>query len=392
MTGGRIFLVAAEPSGDALGADLVRVLKARDPWLEFAGIGGREMAQAGVDSAFDIADLAILGLVDGLRAYPRVVRRAQETADAARAFDPDIAVLIDSWGFTLRVAQRLREASPRTRLVKYVGPQVWATRPGRAKTLAAAVDHLVCIHDFEAPFYAPFGLPVTVAGHPAVGRALVGNPIAFRARQGLASDAKALVVLPGSRRSELKRVGPTIVAAAARLVREIEGVVPIVVAAENVEEGARALAESLPGARVIAAAERDDAFAAATAALAASGTVTTEVALQGAPVVVGYKLGWITWALARAFLLKSKYVTLMNVAASREVAPEFIQTRFTVEKLVRATAPLLTDRDARARQVEAQNAALAAMGRGARPAAEIAADVVQAEIARSPQKAVLRSR
>jgi lipid-A-disaccharide synthase len=233
---------------------------------------------------------------------------------------------------------------------------------------------------------------VTVAGHPAVGRALVGNPIAFRARQGLASDAKALVVLPGSRRSELKRVGPTIVAAAARLVREIEGVVPIVVAAENVEEGARALAESLPGARVIAAAERDDAFAAATAALAASGTVTTEVALQGAPVVVGYKLGWITWALARAFLLKSKYVTLMNVAASREVAPEFIQTRFTVEKLVRATAPLLTDRDARARQVEAQNAALAAMGRGARPAAEIAADVVQAEIARSPQKAVLRSR
>lgn len=383
MTGGRVFLVAAEPSGDALGADLVRALKARDPSLAFAGVGGRAMAEAGVDSAFDISDLAVLGLIDGVKAYPRVVRRADETAEAARRFDPQVAVLIDSWGFTLRVAQRLRTATPHARLVKYVGPQVWATRPGRAKTLAAAVDHLVCIHDFEAPFYAPFGLPVTVAGHPAVGRAVAGDGAAFRARHGISADAKTLIVLPGSRRSELKRVGPTIVAAAVQLVREIPGVTPVLVAAETVEESARALAAQIPGVIVVGGAERNDAFAAGTAALAASGTVTTEVALQGAPVVVGYKLGWITWALARLFLLKSRYVTLMNVAAAREVAPEFIQTRFTIENLVRAAAPLLADPAARARQVEGQNAALAAMGRGARPAAEIAADVVQAELARA---------
>lgn len=383
MTGGRVFLVAAEPSGDALGADLVRALKARDPSLAFAGVGGRAMAEAGVDSAFDISDLAVLGLIDGVKAYPRVVRRADETAEAARRFDPQVAVLIDSWGFTLRVAQRLRTATPHARLVKYVGPQVWATRPGRAKTLAAAVDHLVCIHDFEAPFYAPFGLPVTVAGHPAVGRAVAGDGAAFRARHGISADAKTLIVLPGSRRSELKRVGPTIVAAAAQLVREIPGVTPVLVAAETVEESARALAAQIPGVIVVGGAERNDAFAAGTAALAASGTVTTEVALQGAPVVVGYKLGWITWALARLFLLKSRYVTLMNVAAAREVAPEFIQTRFTIENLVRAAAPLLADPAARARQVEGQNAALAAMGRGARPAAEIAADVVQAELVRA---------
>lgn len=383
MTGGRVFLVAAEPSGDALGADLVRALKARDPSLAFAGVGGRAMAEAGVDSAFDISDLAVLGLIDGVKAYPRVVRRADETAEAARRFDPQVAVLIDSWGFTLRVAQRLRTATPHARLVKYVGPQVWATRPGRAKTLAAAVDHLVCIHDFEAPFYAPFGLPVTVAGHPAVGRAVAGDGAAFRARHGISADAKTLIVLPGSRRSELKRVGPTIVAAAVQLVREIPGVTPVLVAAETVEESARALAAQIPGVIVVGGAERNDAFAAGTVALAASGTVTTEVALQGAPVVVGYKLGWITWALARLFLLKSRYVTLMNVAAAREVAPEFIQTRFTIENLVRAAAPLLADPAARARQVEGQNAALAAMGRGARPAAEIAADVVQAELARA---------
>ncbi|MBU6374098.1 MAG: lipid-A-disaccharide synthase [Alphaproteobacteria bacterium] len=382
MSAGRVFLVAAEPSGDALGADLVRALKARAPGLAFAGVGGRAMAEAGVASAFDISDLAVLGLIDGVKAYPRVVRRADEAAEAAKRFDPDVAVLIDSWGFTLRVAQRLRAATPRARLVKYVGPQVWATRPGRAKTLAAAVDHLVCIHDFEAPIYAPFGLPVTVAGHPAVGRATAGDGAGFRARHGLSADDKVLIVLPGSRRSELRRVGPTIVAAAARLVREIPGLKPVLVAAETVEAGARALAADIPGVLVVRGDERNDAFAAGTAALAASGTVTTEVGLQGTPVVVGYKLGWITWALARAFLLKSRYVTLMNVAAASEVAPEFIQTRFTVENLVRATAPLLTDPAARARQVEAQNGALVNMGRGARPAAEIAADVVLAEIAR----------
>ncbi|MFZ4602741.1 MAG: lipid-A-disaccharide synthase [Caulobacterales bacterium] len=376
----RIFLVAAEPSGDALGADLVHALRARAPDAVFAGVGGRAMAEAGVASAFDIADLAVLGLIDGLKAYPRVVARADETAEAARRFDPDVAVLIDSWGFTLRVAQRLRVSVSRARLVKYVGPQVWATRPGRAKTLAAAVDHLVCIHDFEAPFYAPFGLPVTVAGHPAVGRAIAGDGAAFRAREGIAPDGKILLALPGSRSSELRRVGPTIVAAVAELARRFPDAAPVLVAAENVEAQARTLAAAIPGVRIVSAADRADAFAAATVAIAASGTVTTEVALQGAPVIVGYKLGWITWALARAFLLKSRFVTLMNVAADREVAPEFIQTRFTTANLVAAAAPLLADPAARARQVAAQDAALAAMGRGARPAAEVAADVVLAEL------------
>jgi len=383
MNGGRIFLVAAEPSGDALGADLVRALQSRDPTLAFAGVGGSAMAEAGVASAFDIKDLAVLGLVDGLKAYPRVVARADETAAAAHAFQPDVAVLIDSWGFTLRVAQRLRTACPGARLVKYVGPQVWATRPGRARTLAAAVDHLICIHDFEVPYYRPFGLACTVAGHPAVGRARTGDGAGFRARQGIPAEAPVLVVLPGSRRSELRRVGPTLIAAAAEIVRAAPHVIPVLVAAETVEAQARALGAALPGVRIAAAAEREDAFAAAAVALAASGTVTTEVGLQETPVVVGYKLGWITWALARALLYRSRFATLMNVAAGAEVAPEFIQTRFTRANIVAAALPLIADPEARRRQVAAQDAALAAMGRGGRPAAEVAADVVMAEIARA---------
>ena len=379
----KVFIVAAEASGDALGADLIRALRARGGDIAFAGIGGRAMAAAGLASAFDIGDLSVLGLIDGLKAYPRVVKRADEAADAARAFDPDVAVLIDSWGFTLRVAQRLRTATPRTRLVKYIGPQVWATRPGRARTLAAAVDHLICIHDFETPYYAPFGLPCTVAGHPAVGRAGQGDGAAFRARHGIATDTPILLVLPGSRRSELRRVAPVLMSAAARLQAEMPGLKALVVAAESVDAQARALAATLRDPLVVGAEARDDAFAAATCAIAASGTVTTEVGLQGAPVVVGYKLGWITWALARAFLYRARFATLMNVALDREVAPEFIQTRFTVENVAAAARRLLSDPVARATQIALQNEALAAMGRGGRPAAEIAADVVLAEAQRA---------
>ncbi len=373
----RIFLVAAESSGDALGADLVDALRALDPTLQFAGVGGASIASRGVASAFDIGDLAVLGLIDGVKAYPRVVKRADAAADAAVAFDPDAVVLIDSWGFTLRVAQRLRRRLPRAKLVKYVGPQVWASRPGRAKTLAATVDHLICIHDFEKPFYAPYGLPCTVAGHPALGRSVKGDGTAFRVRHDI-GDAPVLLVLPGSRGSELRRTGPHLFAAAGLALDAAPRTRVIVVAARAIEDAARAMAaaQRYPVQVIGEGDGKDDAFAAATAALAVSGTVTTEVALQEAPVVVGYRLGWITWALARAFLYTSPFATLMNVAAGREVAPEFIQTRCTSANLAHAVLPLLTDPAARAHQVTAQDAALAAMGRCGRPAAEIAAEAV----------------
>ncbi|KAF0187302.1 MAG: lipid-A-disaccharide synthase [Hyphomonadaceae bacterium] len=375
----RIFIVAAESSGDVLGADLVGALRARSPDVALAGVGGPALESRGLKSAFDIKSLAILGLIDGVKAYPRVVRLADKAADAAVAFAPDTVVLIDSWGFTLRVAQRLRKRLPGLKLVKYIGPQVWASRPGRAKTLARTVDHLICIHDFELPFYTPFNLPCTVCGHPALGRYVQGDGGAFRARHGL-GDAPLLLVLPGSRGSELRRTAPRLFAAAGRLCADIPSLKVVVVAARSIATGARAMAsaQSYPVLVVDEAGEKEDAFAAGTAALAVSGTVTTEVGLQGTPVVVGYRLGWITWALARLFLYKSPFMTLMNVAAAREIAPEFIQTRCTAEILARAAAPLLRDPAARSAQVDAQDRALKAMGRGGRPAADIAAEAVLA--------------
>ena len=371
---GRVFLVAAESSGDALGADLAHALREMSPSIELAAVGGTRMAEAGVESRVDVSNLAVLGFVDGLLAYGRVKRGVAATVRAVLAWKPDVVVLIDSWGFTLRVAQTIRAAAPEIKLVKYIGPQVWATRPGRAKTLAATVDHLICIHDFEVPFYQPYGLPCTVSGHPALGRYKAGDGAALRAREGFKPKEKIVLVLPGSRPAEIRRVGPTLWRAAELLDREREDVRLLAVAARPVRKDVLAQAPAV--ARIVDEREKEDAFAAATVALAASGTVTTEVALQGAPVIVGYRLGWVTWAVARAFLFKGKYVTLMNVAADAEVAPELLQTKFTAENVAAAAAPLLDDEDAREEQVRRQDEALDRMGRGARPASEIAAEAV----------------
>jgi lipid-A-disaccharide synthase len=370
----RVFLVAAEASGDALGADLIRALREREPAVEIAGVGAAAMAQQGVRSTIDVSGLSVFGLIDGVKIYARVLRAVQAAADAAIDFNPDVVVLIDSWGFTLRVAQRLRALRPDLQLVKYIGPQVWAARAGRAKTLARLVDHLICIHDFEVPYYAPLGLACTVCGHPAIGRAKSGDGAAFRARHDLDPDEALLLVLPGSRRAEIRRVGPFLWKAAGLLRERFPRLRVAAVAAQPVAESVRA--QAIADAVIVGEEEKEGAFAAASVALATSGTVTTEVALQGAPMIVAYKLGWITWALARFLLFKARYATLLNVAADREVVPEFLQTRLTARNLAEAAGRLVADPQARQAQVAAQNAALVKMGRGGRPAAEIAAEAV----------------
>ncbi len=370
---GRIFLVVAEASGDALGADLARALKEIDASLDLIGVGGPLMAEEGIESRADTSGLAVLGFVEGLLAYSKVKRAVAATVKAILDAKPDVVVLIDSWGFTLRVAQGVRAAAPEIKLVKYIGPQVWATRPGRAKTLAAAVDHLICIHDFEVPFYEPFGLACTVAGHPALGRFKPGDGPALKAREGFKPKERVILVLPGSRAAEVRRIGPTLWRAAETLERDRKDVRLLVVAARAVRKAV--VEQAPPVARIVDERQKEDAFAAATVALAASGTVTTEVALQGAPVIVGYKLTWLSWALAR-MVFKGKYVTLMNVAADAEIVPEFLQTKFTVDNIVDAAALLLDDEDTREEQVRRQDEALAKMGRGGKPAAEIAAEAV----------------
>ena len=217
MNSARIFLVAAEPSGDVLGRELAEELQLIKPNVQLFGIGGNEMESIGLSSEIDISPLSVLGLFEGLKAYPDVVKIADEAAEEIIKAKPDAVVLIDSWGFMLRVAQRLRKQAPTIRLFKLLGPQVWATRSGRAKTLANSVDHLLAMFEMEVPYYEPHGLKVTVIGNPALSRTTKGDGEGFRSRHGIDPHQKMLLVLPGSRRGELKRVAPALVSAARQI-------------------------------------------------------------------------------------------------------------------------------------------------------------------------------
>lgn len=379
MIAPRIFLVAAEPSGDLLARETAEALKAQQPDCILAGIGGGELKKVGIDSPIDIAPLSILGLFEGLRAYGTVVKLADAAADAIVEFKPDAVILVDSWGFMLRVAQRVRARDPNIKLIKLVGPQVWATRAGRAKTLAGIVDHLICIHQMETDYYAPFGLPVTVMGNPALSRTERSARDAYRAKLGLSTDDQMLLVLPGSRASEIKRVAPILMEAAWLMKSERPDLRVVTAPAPSVRDQFLTDYPNLSDWAVVTdeADNSGDIMAAADLALACSGTVTSELAVQGTPFIVGYRTGWITWALARYLLYKPDHITLLNIAADdTEVAPEYVQTRFRAGALAERGNALLSETGALQAQIDAQNKALSRMGERDEAAPIIAAQTI----------------
>lgn len=346
--GPHIYVVAAERSGDLLGASLIRSLREQTGGdVTVSGIGGGAMQGEGVSSAMDIAGLSIFGWIDGLLAYKRVKAAVARAVQAILDAKPDAVVLIDSWGFTLRVAQGVRAADPTIRLIKYVGPQVFATRPGRAATLAATVDHLLTIISFDAPFYEAYGLPVTFVGNPTLERLEAGDGAAFRARHDVDSESPVLVLLFGSRHSEIRRMYGPFRNTIKRLSLRHPDLTVVIPVADPVDTMLRPRLERDPafaGALLVSEGEKADAFAAADIALACSGTVVTELATAGVPTVTSYKLGWITWALARAFnLIKARFISLVNLAADRELVIERVQLSARSGILARQVSALIDD-------------------------------------------------
>ena len=379
----KVMLVAAEASGDVLGAGLAKALKARlGADVVFVGVGGPRMAEQSVQSPFDISELSVLGWIEGLKAYSIVRRRVADTAALAVTEKPDAVVLIDSWGFTIRVAKALRAALQGVPLIKYVGPQVWASRPGRAKTLAASVDHLLALYAFDAPWFEREGLATTVVGSQALHVDMGGaDPAAFRASRGIAPDSRLLVVLPGSRPSEVRLMTPVYEAAVAKLKAADPSLDVAVVAAGTVAADVTARVASWPfRAHVVGEDQKYPAMRAATVALATSGTVSTELALAGAPMVIAYRFQPLSYAIMKPFFT-GKYATLFNHAADEEIARELIQNDATPDKVAAEVGRLLADPAARADQSARQTAALDLMGRGGRDPSEIAADAVLRVIA-----------
>lgn len=378
----KVMLVAAEASGDALGAGLARSLKAQRADIELVGVGGPKMAAEGITSPFDISELSVLGWIEGLRAYGRVKARVSDTVAFAMRERPDAVVLIDSWGFTIRVGKAIRAVLPEVKLIKYVGPQVWASRPGRAKTLAGAVDHLLALYAFDAPWFEREGLPTTVVGSQALHVDMSGaDPAAFRRARGIADDAPLLLVLPGSRPGEIRLMTPVYEAAVAQLKAERPGLEVAVVAAGTVAADVTTRVAAWPfRAHLVSEADKYSAMKAATIALATSGTVSTELALAGAPMVIGYRFQPLSYAIMKPFFT-GKYATLFNHAADAEIARELIQKDATPERFAAEVGRLLDDPVSRADQAMRQTAALDLMGRDGRDPSEIAAKAVLGVVA-----------
>ena len=372
-----VFLIAGEPSGDALGARLMAAIRerAKGPVL-FRGIGGEGMIAEGLDPLFPMHELSVMGLAEVLPRLPRLIRRIGQTATAIRGARPDVVVTIDSPDFCLRVAKRLRGSS--IPVVHYVAPSVWAWRPGRARTIAQRVDHLLALLPFEPPYFEAEGLDCTFVGHPIVETAPDrADGGAFRAEHGIRGDAPLLCVLPGSRRGEVSRLLPIFSDAVGRLHAgrpDLRVVIPV---AETVAEMVAEMVADWPVAPILVrgATAKQGAFAAADAALAASGTVALELAMAGVAAVIAYRVNAVTAFIVRR-LIRVRFANLVNILLDREAVPEFIQDNCRPDLLASALESLLADPRAREAQAAAGAEAMRHLGAGGPSPSRRAAEAV----------------
>jgi len=392
-----IFIVAAEESGDALGAALARALVAgQASGLRLSGVGGHAMAAAGIASPFPIDELSIIGLTAIPRRLPNIFRRIRETAQAIVAARPDALVIVDSPDFTHRVARQVRRLDPAIPILDYVSPSVWAWRPGRARAMRGYVDRVLAILPFEPAIHEKLGGPACVyVGHPLVERIAELRPNAEEARRRLA-DPPLILALPGSRANEIHRLAAIFGKAIDRLAARIG---PFDLAIPTVPHVAARLREavarwSVTPRIVVDPAEKWAAFRKARAALAASGTVTLELALSGVPMVAAYRLHLVEAVIARLIRLQARLpsVILANLVLGENIVPELLQEDCTPGKLAAALEPLIADTPERRRQLEAFRRLDGIMGIGvAAPSANAAAIVLEvARRGRNPAALPLR--
>lgn len=354
----RIFVVAGEPSGDRLGGKLLKVLRQKLAGdVTFQGVGGEDMAAEGLATLFPMTDIAVMGIGEVVRRLPQLLDRVGMTARAALAFEPHALVIIDSPDFTHRVARKVRAARPAVPIIDYVSPTVWAWRPGRARVMARYVDHVLALLPFEPDVHKRLGgPPCTYVGHPIVERLDWMRSLdtdALARKLALTPGRAVLVVLPGSRRQEVSVLMPIFGEVLRRIGPQqgpLEVIVPVVA---SVEELVEAGLKTWPQRPHLVRGEEDkfSAFRLARAALAASGTVTLELAAAGTPMVAGYLATGLT-RLARPFITTPS-VVLANLVLGRNIFPEFIQGDCTADNLAKALQPVLGDGLTRQLQLKA---------------------------------------
>jgi lipid-A-disaccharide synthase len=374
-----LMLVCGEPSGDALGAQLMAGLKqlAGDR-IRFTGVGGLAMAREGLDSLYSLDATSVMGLREVVPAIPKILRHVKQAVDFAIETRPDAVVVIDSPDFTHRVARGIKARDASLRTVDYVAPQVWASRAYRARAMAGYFDLVLALFPFEVDFFRKYGLKAAFVGHPVIERRakMVGGAD-LRARLGIGPQTPLLALLPGSRTSEIRFILPTFKAAVARLAQQVPGLVTVLPTVPHVAAKVRAACAGWPTPLHIVENEADKyaAFDTADVALAASGTVTAELALARTPMIVAYKVGGLTYFLSK-YLMTVTHITLINIILGREAVPEYLQAAATPQALADAVAHLFGDAAARAAQVAAMEEFAHALGADDEPPSLRAARVL----------------
>lgn len=357
----KVFIIAGEPSGDRLGGALMAGLKTLRPDVTFEGIGGSDMAAQGLQSRFDMSELSVMGIAEILPKYRALMARINETAEAVIAAKPDVMITIDSPDFSLRVAKRVKARSA-IRTVHYVAPTVWAWRPGRAKKMARFIDHVLALFPFEPPLMQAHGMDCDFVGHPVVAEPLASDAQAQALRTELGiGDAPLLMVLPGSRRSEVAKLAGVFGDATARFAKGVGDLRVVIPAAGPVAQDVIAATRDWAVPPIIldprgmpleqGQARKRAAFRAADLALAASGTVSLELAAAGTPMVIAYRMHWLSFRLIKAMALVDT-VTLVNLVSETRVVPEFLGPDCDADKIAAGLAQVFA-------KPQAQNAAMA---------------------------------
>ena len=344
----KVFLLAGEVSGDRLGGALMAGLKELRDDMEFHGIGGEQMQSHGLTSLFPMEELSIMGLAEVLPKYFHLKRRIRETADEILRLKPDAVITIDAPDFSLRVAKLVKEAS-NIRTVHYVAPSVWAWRPKRAAKMAKVIDHVLALLPFEPPYMTAHGMECDFVGHPVTTEVQATDAEAadFRARFGI-GDAPLILALPGSRRGEVSRLADRFGAALAQVVADKPNSKIVLPCAAPVAQLVRDLTANwavqpiLLDPSEMTAADKRAAFKAADIALAASGTVSLELAAARTPMVIAYDFNKITWAIMRRMALIDTF-TLVNLVSETRAIPEFLGPECRPELIAPAILSVLND-------------------------------------------------
>lgn len=371
----KVFLIAGEPSGDKLGAALMTGLKDLAPDVAFSGVGDEGMSAQGLSSLFEMSDLSVMGLAEVLPRIPLLRRRIHQTAQAIAETCPDVVVTIDSPDFCLRVLSLARKARPDLPVVHYVAPSVWAWRPGRAAKMAPMVDHVLALLPFEPPYMEAAGMSCDFVGHPVVAepRATPSEVAALRERFG----GPILLALPGSRRGEIARHSARFAAAIAQVMPE-NGHVLVPTVANRADQMRAEVARWPFRARVLSEdSDKRAAFAAADLALAASGTVSLELAANATPMVIAYDLNPLSRFLAER-LIRLDTVTLVNLVSETRAIPEFLGRNCQPDMIAAALKSLLDSPAQRVAQRQAMDLTMQRLGQGGEePGRRAAASVLR---------------